>query len=208
MDKHPASFVTASLLRYRISGMPLKEGEERYNKLAAEIKKSSLGEEIKKELDGLRMGSPGAKAYVFASQELRGTPLSLSDYKGKYVLLDFWASWCVPCRKGNPHLLSLYSQYKDKGFEIIGISNDDNNNDAWKKAVEKDGISVWKHVLRGLKWDGKGNFDRSNDISDNFGIHSLPTKILIDPNGVIIGRYGGGGDTDEAMDKMLAEVLK
>jgi len=154
------------------------------------------------------MGSPGAKAYVFASQELRGTPLSLSDYKGKYVLLDFWASWCVPCRKGNPHLLSLYSQYKDKGFEIIGISDDDNNHDAWKKAVEKDSIDVWKHVLRGLKWDGKGNFDRSNDISDNFGIHSLPTKILIDPNGVIIGRYGGGGDTDEAMDKMLAEVLK
>lgn len=208
MDKHPASFVTASLLRYRISGMPLKEGEERYSKLAAEIKKSSLGEEIKKELDGLRMGSPGAKAYVFASQELRGTPLSLSDYKGKYVLLDFWASWCVPCRRGNPHLLSLYSQYKYKGFEIIGISDDDNNHDAWKKAVEKDGIGVWKHVLRGLKWDGKGNFDRSNDISDNFGIHSLPTKILIDPNGVIIGRYGGGGDTDEAMDKMLAEVLK
>ncbi len=208
MDKHPASFVTASLLRYRISAMPLKEGEERYSKLAAEIKKSSLGEEIKKELDGLRMGSPGAKAYVFASQELRGTPLSLSDYKGKYVLLDFWASWCVPCRRGNPHLLSLYSQYKYKGFEIIGISDDDNNHDAWKKAVEKDGIGVWKHVLRGLKWDGKGNFDRSNDISDNFGIHSLPTKILIDPNGVIIGRYGGGGDTDEAMDKMLAEVLK
>jgi thiol-disulfide isomerase/thioredoxin len=207
MDKHPASFVTASILRYRISNMSLQEGEERYSKLPADIKNSSLGKELKGELDGLRMGSPGATAFVFASKELRGEPLSLADYKGKYVLVDFWASWCVPCRKGNPHLLSLYSKYKDKGFEIIGISDDDGSPDAWKKAVDKDGIGVWKHVLRGLKYNGNGNFDRTNDISDRFGIHSLPTKILIDPNGVIIGRYGGGGEGDDAMDKKFAEIF-
>jgi thiol-disulfide isomerase/thioredoxin len=207
MDRHPASFVTASMLRYRISGMTLQEGERRYSQLPAAVKNGNLGKEIKKELDGLRMGSPGAKAYVFASKELRGEPLSLADYKGKYVLVDFWASWCVPCRKGNPHLLSLYSKYKDKGFEIIGISDDDGKPEAWQKAVEKDGIGVWKHVLRGLKYDGKGNFDRTNDISDNYGIHSLPTKILIDPNGIIIGRYGGGGENDAAMDRKLAEIF-
>jgi len=206
MDTHPASYVTASLLRYSISGMPLQQGEERYSKLPEEIKSSSLGKELKKELDGLRMGSPGAKAYVFASKELRGEPLSLADYKGKYVLIDFWASWCVPCRKGNPHLLSLYSKYKDKGFEIIGISDDDNNHEAWQKAVDKDGIGVWKHVLRGLKWNGNTP-DRSTDISDNYGIHSLPTKILVDPDGIIIGRYGGGGENDEAMDKKLSEIF-
>ena len=207
MDQHPGSYVTASLLRYRISSMPVQEGEERYSKLAEEIKSSGLGKELRKELDGLRMGSPGATAYVFASKELRGAPLSLADYKGKYVLVDFWASWCVPCRKGNPHLLSLYSKYKDKGLEIIGVSDDDGKPEAWQKAVEKDGIGVWKHVLRGLKYDGKGNFDRSDDISENFGIHSLPTKILIDPNGVIIGRYGGGGEDDAAMDKKFAEIF-
>lgn len=207
MDKYPSSFVTASLLRYKISGMPLAEGEARYAKLTQEVKSSNLGQQIKKELDGLRMGSPGATAYIFSAKELRGDNLSLADYKGKYVLIDFWASWCVPCRKGNPHLLQLYSKYKNKGFEIIGISDDDSNPDAWKKAVEKDGIGVWKHVLRGLKFDGT-NFDRTNDISENFGIHTLPTKILIDPDGVIIGRYGGGGENDEAMDKKLAEVFK
>lgn len=207
MDKHPASYVTASILRFRITGMPLKEGEERYNKLPEEIKTSSLGKELKKDLDGMRMGSPGARAYVFTSKELRGEPLSLADYKGKYVLVDFWASWCVPCRAGNPHLKELYSKYKDKGFEIIGISDDDGNNEAWRKAVEKDGIGVWKHILRGLKSDGKGNFDRTNDISENYGIHSLPTKILIDPNGIIIGRYGGGGENEEAMDKKLSEIF-
>ena len=210
MNDNPASYVTASMLRYRISSMPLEEGDERYSKLSEIIKSSSLGQEIKKELDGLRMGSPGATASLFSSTELRGKMLSLSDYKGKYVLLDFWASWCVPCRKGNPHLLKLYSKYKDmgKGLEIIGVSDDDSKPEAWKKAVEKDGIGVWKHVLRGLKWvDGPAMFDRTNDISEGYGIHSLPTKILIDPNGIIIGRYDGGSEDDEAIDKKLAEIF-
>ena len=208
MDKNPASYVTASLLRYRISGMPLQQGEERYNKLSEVVKSSSLGKELKKNLDELRSGSPGSKAFVFGSKELRGEPLSLADYKGKYVLVDFWASWCVPCRAGNPHLLSIYKKYKDKGFEIIGVSDDDSDPDAWKKAVEKDGIGVWKHVLRGLKRvEGPEMFDRSASIADKYGINSLPTKILIDPNGMIIGRYGGGGENEEAMDKKLSEIF-
>ena len=163
---------------------------------------------IKEDLDGLSMGSPGAKAYMFSSTELRGAPLSLSEYKGKYVLLDFWASWCVPCRKSNPHLLSLYSKYKDKGFEIIGISDDDGKPEAWHKAVEKDQIGVWKHILRGLDMDKRLKGEPNPyDISQYYGIHSLPTKILIDPNGVIIGRYGGGGENDEAMDQKLSEIF-
>ncbi len=208
MDKHPGSFVTASVLRWRISGMPLQEGQKRYNALPDAIKNSGTGKYIKTELDGLQQGSPGAKAYVFTSTELRGKPLSLSDYKGKYVLLDFWASWCVPCRKGNPHLLSLYSKYKSKGFEIIGISDDDGKPEAWKKAVEQDKIGVWKHVLRGLNMEKRMKGEKyDSDISDYYGIHSLPTKILIDPNGMIIGRYGGGGENDEAMDKKFREIF-
>jgi cytochrome oxidase Cu insertion factor (SCO1/SenC/PrrC family) len=110
---------------------------------------------------------------------------------------------------GNPHLLSLYSKYKNKGkgLEIIGVSDDDGHPDAWKKAVDKDKIDVWKHVLRGLKQLPGYKFDRSADISDRYGIHSLPTKVLIDPNGMIIGRYGGGGENDEAMDKKLSEIF-
>jgi thiol-disulfide isomerase/thioredoxin len=208
MDKHPTSYVTAYLMRYSISRMSLTGAEERYNKLSEAVKKTDLGTAIKEELDGLRMGSPGATAFQFTSKELRGTDLKLADFRGKYVLVDFWASWCVPCRKGNPHLLSLYSKYKGKGFEIIGVSDDDSNPEAWKKAVDQDKIDVWKHVLRGLKRvDGPAMFDRSSSISDRYGIHTLPTKILIDPNGIIIGRFGGGGENDEAMDKKLAEIF-
>jgi thiol-disulfide isomerase/thioredoxin len=208
MDKHPSSYITAYLLRFAVSRMPLKEGFTRYDNLSAAIKKTNLGKDIKQELDELKAGSPGAVAFQFASQELRGGELKLTDFRGKYVLIDFWASWCVPCRKGNPHLLELYSKYKEKRFEIIGVSDDDNNLPAWKKAIEQDGIAVWKHVLRGLKRvDGPEMFDRSASISDKYGISSLPTKILIDPNGVIIGRYGGGGEDDEAMDKKLAEIF-
>ncbi|WP_257666335.1 TlpA disulfide reductase family protein [Parapedobacter tibetensis] len=207
MDKYPSSYVTASILRFQIARMPLNEGKDRYAKLADGVKNSALGKDIKKELDELQAGSPGAEAYVFSSEELSGGKLSLADYRGKYVLLDFWASWCVPCRRGNPHLLELYSTYKDKGFEIIGISDDDSNQAAWKKAVDEDKIGVWKHVLRGLKRTSDGGFDRSASISDRYGISTLPTKILVDPNGIIIGRYGSGSQDDEAMDKKLAELF-
>lgn len=208
LKQHPDSWVTAHMLRYYGSQMNLAEGEALYAKMPAEIRESSYGKEVKKELDGLRMGSPGSVAKVFTKKDINGQDLSLTDLKGKYVLIDFWASWCVPCRKGNPHLLSLYSKYKDKGFEIIGISDDDSNHEAWKKAVAKDGIGVWKHVLRGLDMKKRMNGEENpEDMSDFYGIHSLPTKILIDRDGVIVGRYGGGGENDEAMDKKLKEIF-
>ncbi|SMC55280.1 TlpA disulfide reductase family protein [Pedobacter africanus] len=207
IKSHPDSYYTASMLRWRASSMSLDESKAIYAGLSERIKQSKYGQEFAKEIKNLEGGSPGAKANLFSATDINGQSLNLADYKGKkYLLLDFWASWCVPCRKGNPHLLSLYSKYKDKGLEIVGVSDDDGNPEAWKKAVEKDGIGVWKHVLRGLKQVGN-SFDRSADLSDSYAIHTLPTKILIDKEGTIIGRYGGGGENDEAMDKKLAEIF-
>lgn len=206
IKSHPASYVTASMMRYKISSMTASEIESVYNKMPPAIQKSSYGRNIIGELKKLKAGSPGAEAFNFSATDINDKPLSLNDFKGKYVMLDFWASWCVPCRAGNPHLKELYRRYKDKGFEIIGISDDDSRPEEWKKAVAKDGIGIWKHVLRGLKRTDKG-YDKSGDISEHFGIHTLPTKVLIDPNGLIIGRYGGGGEDDEAMDKKLNEIF-
>lgn len=209
IKSHPASYVTASMMRWKTGSMTVSEIESIYNKMPPAIQQSSYGKNILQELNKLKAGSPGAKAYQWAATDINGKELNLADFKGKYVMLDFWASWCVPCRKGNPHLISLYNKYKSKGFEIIGVSDDDSKPDAWKKAVEKDGIGIWRHVLRGLDMkkvrSGEGKGD--NEINEHYGIHTLPTKILIDPSGMIVGRYGGGGEDDEAMDKKLDEVF-
>ncbi|MBO9732549.1 MAG: redoxin domain-containing protein [Chitinophaga sp.] len=208
IDQHPNAYPAVQMLRYRVSGMPLAEGEAYYAKMSPAMQQSLDGLEIKKELDGLRAGSPGSIAHEFTKTDIDGKTLSLADLKGKYVMLDFWASWCGPCRKGNPHLKELYGKYSAKGFEIIGISDDDSNPAAWKKAVAQDGIGIWRHVLRGLDWSKREkNLPNPEDTSDYYGIHTLPTKILIDPKGVIIGRYGGGGEDDEAMNKKLKEIF-
>nr|WP_121271913.1 TlpA disulfide reductase family protein [Pedobacter schmidteae] len=207
IHSHPDSYVSAYLMRFKVASFSPARAKEIYNAWTERIKQSATAKEVYKEILEMERGSPGAIARVFIKNDINGERLSLADFKGKkYVLIDFWASWCVPCRKGNPHLLSLYSKYKDKGLEIIGVSDDDSNHAAWKKAVDQDKIGVWKHVLRGLKRTAKG-YDRSEDITEGYGISSLPTKILIDKDGIIMGRYGGGGEDDAAMDKKLAEIF-
>ncbi|UMB62212.1 TlpA family protein disulfide reductase [Lutibacter sp. A80] len=124
--------------------------------------------------------------------------------------MDFWASWCVPCRKGNPHLLDIYAKYKSKGLEILGVSDDDRNPNAWRKAVKDDEIGVWRHVLRGIKVDRSNGMYKVLDdgVSRDYNISSLPTKILVGPDGIIIGRYNGGKDDDDKMDKKLIEIFE
>nr|WP_121271795.1 TlpA disulfide reductase family protein [Pedobacter schmidteae] len=204
---HPDSYVAAHLMRSKINLLKLEEAITIYNSWTEKIRNSASGKYVNNEIAELKSGSPGSLAKVFSSTDINGEQFNLSDFRGKkYVLIDFWASWCSPCRKGNPHLLSLYSRYKDKGLEIVGVAFDDGNSAGWKKAVETDQIGGWKHVLRGLRVSN-GSSDNANDVSKGYGIRSLPTKILIDKEGFIIGRYGGGRENDEAMDKKLAEML-
>ena len=204
-SRHPQSYVTAFQLRFHAGYLPVDSLQYFYDKLGIKIQQSSSGKLIAKEIEQLRWGSPGSIAKDFTATDVQGHQLSLSDYKGKYVLLDFWASWCIPCRRGNPHLKELYAKYKNKGIEFIGIADDDQSEDKWKQAITKDGIGIWKHVLRGLKYKNK-IYDMSNDISEKFGIHSLPTKILIDPKGKIIGRYSEDeGPLDEMLKKIFGE---
>lgn len=201
-SENPQSYVTAYMLRFYVSRLSLDSLKMFYNRLGENLQNTATGKEIAGEIQKLTWGSPGSVAKDFTATDINGNKLALSDFKGKYVLLDFWASWCVPCRKGNPHLKELYAKYHDRGIEFIGVSDDDNKPEAWKKAVEMDGLP-WRHVLRGLKYENN-NFDHSADISENFGIHSLPTKILIDKDGVIIGRYG---EEEQELDKKLNDIF-
>lgn len=206
MSNHPDSYVTAQLLSQKISSISCDEAQVALDRLSDRVKKSRLAEEIRNEIRKLRLGSPGSPATMFSKTDINGEMFNLADLKGKYVLIDFWASWCVPCRKSNPHLKAVYKKYRDKGFEVVCVSDDDRDEAKWKAAVEKDGIQEFKHVLRGLKWVDD-SFDRSEDVSEFYGIHSLPTKILIDREGMIIGRYGGGGGTEADMDQKLQEIF-
>lgn len=203
IEKHPGNYFTAYLLRGYLHSLSTDSLKGYYDQFPGNIKKT-IGKSIHEELERRKLGVEGTMAADFSAPDITGKPLQLSSFKGKYVLVDFWASWCLPCRKGNPHLKKLYAQYKDKGFEIIGVSDDDRKPEAWKKAVEQDGIGMWKHVLRGLDMEKllAGQYNE-RDISKKYGIYSLPTKILIDPQGKIIGRYEGGEEDDAKMDAAL-----
>jgi peroxiredoxin len=122
--------------------------------------------------------------------------VSLSSFKGKYVLVDFWASWCGPCRQENPNVVKAFNKFKDKNFTILGVSLDrPNAKDRWLKAIHDDGLA-WNHVSDLKYWD--------NEVAKLYGIRAIPQNLLLDPQGKIIARNLNG----EALDKKLEEVIK
>jgi peroxiredoxin len=206
---HPQSYVTLMSMRMLTNEMPLDSVRLFYDRMGPTLQQTEAGKAIAEDIRKLQAGSPGSPAADFTAKELNGSTFSLSALRGKYVLIDFWASWCVPCRKSMPHVRELYERYKGKGLEVLAVSDDDHDSTVWKKAVAKDGTGIWHNVLRGFDMDKRmKNLPNDKDISEKFGIHSLPTKILIDPQGTIIGRYDQGTDEEAAaMDKKLADLL-
>ncbi len=203
IKSHPDSYFAANLLKINMSNLKLEELQSKFNSLSDRVKASKAAIEIVNEINKLTALTPGNAAPVFFATDINGNQLSLSDFKGKYVILDFWASWCVPCRKSNPHLKAMYEKYKDKGLEVICISDDDSNPDKWREAVAKDKIEMFHHVLRGLKTLPGHRFDRTNDISEAYAVHYLPTKYLIDREGNMVGKV-----TSEELEAKLKEIFE
>jgi thiol-disulfide isomerase/thioredoxin len=208
MKKYPSTALAASFLRMELGHMPIEKMKEAYDKLDVTAKETTSGKEIANEIAVLERVNPGNPAPDFTANDLlTGKPFSLSSLKGKVVLLDFWASWCVPCRKSNPHVKALYEKYKKKGFDVVYVASDDSNPNAALKAIEQDGIKKYHHVLAGLKEirDANGKmlgYDKSQDIGEKYAIHFLPTKYLIDREGKIIGKVD-----DETLDAKLKEIF-
>jgi peroxiredoxin len=167
--------------------------EELYAQLGADAKNNEFGQRVKSRIEGRRRSAEGNPAPEFASMDTSGKAVKLSDFRGKYVLLDFWASWCVPCRKENPFLLEAFNKYRDKGFVIISISMD-HVKESWLKAIEQDRLN-WVHLseLNGL----------DNKVARLYGVQPIPDNFLIDPQGRIVARKLYGND----IEKKLAELM-
>ena len=157
------------------------------------IQSSIYVTELKKLADKIRPTEIGAVAPDFTLNTPEGTPLALSSLRGKIVLLDFWASWCAPCRQENPNVVALYNKYKDKGFDILGVSLD-KEKASWVKAIADDKLT-WHHVSDLKYW--------SSDVAVKYGVQAIPSTLLLDKDGKILARDLRG----EALGKKLEELL-
>jgi len=137
----------------------------------------------------------GQLAPAIMLPDMEGQPVSLDSLRGKVVLLDFWASWCGPCRANNPNLVMLYDKFRGKGFEILGVSIDKSKAD-WKKAIEKDGLS-WLQVLDPGGWNAQS--------TEVYGVDAIPASFLIDKKGVIRGVNLDGRELEASIRKLLTQ---
>ncbi len=202
---NPKSYVSMMYMFSLLSEFKYEEAKDIYEGLPKVHQETRFGKMLKPRIEAMKKGIPGVLAGNFNTIDINNKSIKLSDFKGKYLLIDFWASWCIPCRKGSPKLLKLYDKYKSKGLIVLGVSDDDKDPKEWRKAVEEDKVNVWLHVLRGYK---PGDLNNEKDISEGYNINSLPTKILVGPDGVILGRYGDGGGNDDDMYKDLERIFK
>ena len=195
ISKHPSSAGAAAIIYDRFIAYPnFPVATELFASLTKDAQQSVIGSSITKAIAIDAKTAKGKLAPAFSMADKDGKIVHLSDFKGKYVLIDFWASWCGPCRKENPNVVAAYKKYHDKGFEIIGISLD-SNKEAWLKAVDKDGLT-WTHVSDLKGWQCA--------TATTYGVKAVPASFLIDPNGKVVGKDLRG----EELNKTLADLFK
>ena len=192
---HPASPVSLYQIQSMTYSGSYPELELLFDGLDTVLRSSAMGQYLGKYLAIMKRREVGAKIMDFTQNDLKGQPIRFADYrKGRYVLLDFWASWCGPCRGENPNVLKAYNRFKARNFVVLGVSLDEDSA-KWRQAVVKDGMP-WTQVsdLKGWK----------NEVSQQYGIQGIPANFLVDTSGTIIAKNLRG----TALEKKLAEVLQ
>jgi len=191
---HPKSYA-AAYLAFQMNSYEtnLDSAESAFINMDASIQSSYYGKKLKAVIDALKSTAIGTMAPAFTANDLQGHPVSLASFKGKYLLLDFWASWCGPCRQENPNVVKAYAMYKNKNFTILSVSLDEDKA-AWQQAIENDKLS-WTQVSDLGGW--------KSPTAALYNIQSIPSNLLLDPTGKIIAKDLRGNDLINELNGVL-----
>ena len=174
--------------------------EPLFDALAPDVQKSPSAIELKEKIESAKKTAIGKDALDFTQNDTLGIPVSLSSFRGKYILIDFWASWCGPCREENPNLVKAFQKYKGKNFYILGVSLDrPGQKERWMNAIHDDKLE-WTHVSDLKFWQ--------NEVAILYGIQAIPQNILIDPAGKIIARNLRGDELEQKLGEFIIEGRK
>ncbi|HLS30733.1 MAG TPA: TlpA disulfide reductase family protein [Flavobacteriaceae bacterium] len=171
------------------------EMKKLYDDLSEEVRNTYIGKEIGNQLSKSAAVAIGSKAPSFTAKTPEGEDLALEDALGKYTLLDFWAAWCLPCRKENPNIVNVYHEYKDRGFTVLGVSLD-KDRQKWLDAIEKDGLE-WNQVSNLQFWQ--------DPIAKEYNIKAIPQSFLLDENGTIIAQNLRGPALRNKIEELLGD---